>query len=137
MAAGDISTGHGATVTFGTSSYSFAVTSITPPPWEVEVLDKTQLSTTNFAEKHPGDLVDPGQATLEVLYKRDDYPTPGGTPETVTITWANEGASAADLAGTAFVVSFTPGALTTNELQTATVVVQYDGGTGPTFTAEA
>lgn len=137
MAAGDISTGHAATFTFGTNSYALALTSITPPPWEIPVLDKSTLATTAFREKIPGDLVEPGQVTLEFLFKRDNYITPGGATETLTLTWANEGTTAANLAGTGFVVSFTPGALVTDELQAGTAVVQYDGATGPTFTAEA
>lgn len=137
MAINDIATGHGATVVFGTSSYTLAVTSITPPPWEIPVLDKSTLATTSFREKIPGDLVEPGQMTIEILFKRNNYITPGGTPETVTLTWPNESVTAASLAGTAFVASFTPGALVTDELQAGSLVVQYDGGTGPAFTAEA
>lgn len=137
MALNDLATGHGATLTFSSSTYNWAVTSITPPAWETEVLDKTQLSTSDFMQKHPGDLAEPGQITAEILFKRNNYPSPGATTETFTVTWPNEATTAANMAGTGFIVSFAPGALVTNELQTATVVIQYDGATGPTFSAEA
>lgn len=137
MAVADIDTGHGATIVFGTTALTLAITSITPPAWSTPVLDKTTLGTTNFREKLSGDLREPGQATVEVLFKRNHYVATGGVAQTVTITWPNAGATAANLAGTAFVADFTPGPLATDELQTATMVVQYDGMTGPTFSAEA
>lgn len=136
-------TGHGATLTFGTTSWSGWVQGVpTNLAKTREVVDVSHLGTSGQKETMPGDLEDLGQLTFDVLFAAaTGLPATTQTPETITLTWplapGGGGATGASLAGTGFIVSVKYPALQTNTAQVGQIVVQFDGGTGPTWTAEA
>ena len=136
-------TGHGATVTFGTTSWSGKLVGIptnlalTRPP-----VDITVLSTSGEREYMPGDLSELGQVTLDVAFEAaTGLPALGSAAETITITWplapGGGGATAANLSGTGFIAGINYPAMQTNTLQQGQITFQFDGNTGPTWTAEA
>jgi hypothetical protein len=136
-------TGHGATVTFGTTSWSGKLVgiptnlSLTRPP-----VDITYLGTSGEREYMAGDVSELGQVTLDVAFESaTGLPALGTTPETITITWplapGGGGVTAANLAGTGIITGVVYPAMQTNTMQQGQITFQYDGNTGPTWTAEA
>jgi hypothetical protein len=86
----------------------------------------------------PGDLVDAGEITIPFqLDAEASLPTASTAPETVTVTLPQEAGQtgAATYAGTAYVKTVTLPDLSTDTVQAGELVVKWDGGTGPTFTA--
>ena len=71
----------------------------------------------------------------EIQYDSDVQPTLK-TIEIITITYpVPDGLSnGATMAGTGWIKMFTTADLANNELQIATIMVAFDGKTGPTFT---
>ena len=135
-------TGHGATVTFGTSAWAGKLVDIptnlalTRPP-----VDITVLGTTGEREYMPGDLNDIGPVTLNVAFEAvTGLPATTTASETITITWplapGGGGATAANLAGTGFISGVTYPAMQTNTMQQGQITIQFDGFTGPSWTAE-
>lgn len=135
-------TGHGATVTFGTSAWTGKLGGIptnlalTRPPVDISV-----LGTTGEREYMPGDLSDLGQVTLDVAFEAvTGLPALGSASETITITWplgpGGGGVTAANLAGTGFVAGVTYPPMQTNTMQQGQITIQFDGFTGPSWTAE-
>lgn len=133
-------TGQGAALTLGTTGAVGAVRSIKMPTWAMEKIDASDLTTTSFRKYVPGDLTDPGDITVEVIFNATiAIPTPG-TVETVTLTLPigqSANADAGDLSGTAFITSVDMPNLAINELMTMTLVVSFDGDTGPTWDTES
>ena len=80
--AGTALIGTGATIAFGTSSYSVEVTNCNRP-----AIDTTHLGTTNARTFRPGDLYDGGQVEVDIHYDPDDHPPISGAEETITITF--------------------------------------------------
>lgn len=139
-----IGTGHGATIAFGTSSFTASFLSIGSFEQTREALDNSHLGTTNYRSKTPGDLVEPGEFTLELFFNPEDHGTSDDLPpitaaaETVTITLpiSNSGNTTnAAFAGSAFVTSWGSPEMVTDSLMQSTVTVQW--ATGPTYTEEA
>lgn len=97
--------GTGATVTFGTSSYAPQIETITIDGIERPVVDTTHLGTANFKTFIPGDLVDPGEITLEIKTNPDTEPPISGAPETITIEFPSALATGAQYSGSGFVTS--------------------------------
>ena len=121
--------GTGATVVFSSgSTYSGQVISFNIDGEEVPVIDMTHLGTTSYREKKFGTLVEPPQVTLEINFDPAS-PPPVGVSATCTITFPDTHT----FAGTGAFISRS----FSNPLEdkmTASVVFQYDGQTGPTFT---
>lgn len=132
-------TGQGGTVTLGTTGAVGSIRSCKMPTWTMESIDASHLGSTGFAKKIPGDLTDPGEAVIEVIFDATiDIPTPG-TVETVTITLPIGAglADPGDLTGTAFISITDMPNLAINELMVMTLTVTFDGDTGPTWDTES
>lgn len=130
-------TGHGATVGFGTSTFTAPVTSISPDEQSREVLDDSHLGTTDYRTKQPGDLVDAGGFSASGWYDADQQPPVTGAAETITLTLPDSNAasgSGATIAASGFVDSWTIGEITTGSLISYDMHVTW--ADGPTFTDE-
>lgn len=134
-----LSTGHGTTITFGTSSFTAAFRSVGGATEDRPEIDTSYLGTTGHRTKIPGDLADAGSFDIEFLVDaEDDPPWPDITEvaETVTITYpvTVTGQTAANEAGSAFVTSVTKPTLVTDELMVGTATITW--ADGPAWTDE-
>ena len=130
-------TGNGATVAFGTSSLSLAVTSIQIGEIAIDMLDGSTLATTDYQETIASDLKRTPEVTLNVLFVASaTAPVVGGAAETMTVTFPllTGTTTAANLAGTAQFTSFKLPDPQNGQLMTAQVKFKYNGDTGPTYT---
>ena len=103
-------TGNGATITFGTSSFTGKYREIGELMQEREVVDATTLDIgkTDEAINIPGDNPSPGQVHCRIRWQGSVAPPSFGVPETITITLPEEVAAsnnAANVAGTGYIVS--------------------------------
>ena len=136
-------TGHGASVTFGTTAWTGKIVGIpTNVALTRDPVDISHLATSGQREYMAGDLDAIGAVTLDVAFETaTGLPGTTGTPETITITFplapGGGGVTAAKIAGTGFISGITYPPLQTNTMQTGQITIQFDGDTGPTFTAEA
>ncbi len=132
-------TGNTATIVFGTTSFVGNYKRIGGTKQTRKALDDTVLATTSRYSKCPDDLIDTEAFECELLWNPSYsvYPPIGSAPETVTITFpVKSGQSAGGtLAGTAFLTEATGPDLVNGELMSNTFMVQWDGKTGPTYTA--
>jgi len=92
----------GSTITFGTSSWTGNVTSLSHSGMSRAVIDTTHLGTTSARTKIPGELVDGG--TVEVGYQCDGgastaWPPIAGAAETVTIKLGASGGPSVAFSG--------------------------------------
>lgn len=132
-----IDTGNGATLT--RSGFTVDIRAINIGNQTIDLLDKSILSTTGFAEKVAADLADAGSFTVEYLFDATDADVAlGGAAASTTITFPIPGAgTAATLAGTAICTDKKFPDMMNNELMVATATFTWDGVTGPTFTAQS
>lgn len=136
-------TGSGASISFGTTSFTAAVRSISEMDIEIEIVDSTVLGIAAADEAIciPGDNPDPSEVTVTTRFAGAQTQPALRTVETITITLPKEasGSSAgANVAGTGFLTAFrkVPN-LQRNQLNEGMLRFKFDGGTGPTYTAEA
>lgn len=130
-------TGNGATVTFGTSSLSLAVTAIQIGEITVSMLDVSTLATTAFQEMIASDLRTTPEVSLDVLHVASAaVPTVGGAAETMTVTLPlfTGTTNAATLAGTAQFTSHKLPDLANGQLMMSKIKFKFNGDTGPTYT---
>lgn len=133
-----VDTGHGATVTFGTTSHAFNWTNINAGTISKPAVPTSHLGTTGEMTFIAGDLIDAGEATIQFQFDSgNNLPAMSTAAETVTITWPTTTGqtSPATYAGTALITSMAFGDLVSETIQSGTMTVKWDGGTGPTFTA--
>lgn len=132
-----VDTGHGASITFGTQGGTYRCLNVggwteargDVPTW--------YLATTGFKTYVPEDLNEPGEFTLAVQYEGTvGLPTLAATAETITVTHPvqPDESTAAYYAGSGYVKSREYPTLETNVLKVATVIIKWDGVTGPTET---
>ena len=134
-----VDTGHGATITFGTSNYSFNWTSIDIGEETIPEIDRTHLATSGFRQYIPGDLTTPGEITVAFQWDSDAAAITLGVVQTITTsmpvpTGAVDGAY---WAGSGFVKRVKRPSMTTDELVTGEMTIMFDGITGPTLTPTA
>jgi len=131
-----VDTGHGASVTFGTTGGTWLVRRISGPELTTPIVDKTYLATSTRRAYMPGDLQEVGPVTLEILFQGAQGLPAQGTVETITITHptASGNSSPANLAGTGFIRRTKYPDFQTNELQIGEIEFQHDGTTF-TYTA--
>lgn len=136
-------TGTGASITFGTMSFSGKYREIGELDQEREVVDTTtlDLATASAAQNIPGDNPSPGQTRCRIRWQGTQTPVTFSTPETITITLSKEASSnatAANVAGTGYIIRrrLLPN-LQRNQLNEGEFTIQWSGVTGPTYTAEA
>ena len=79
----------GTTVTFGTSSFSAELLSISGPSLSRESVDMSHMGTTGGKPFLPGDLYDGGEVTLELAFNPATALIISSAKETVTIAWAD------------------------------------------------
>lgn len=136
-------TGTGASITFATTAFVGKYREIGQLVKAIPAVDSTTLdiAKANNAQKIPGDNPDPEPVRCRVRFAGAQAHPAIGTVETITITLPKETAgssNAATVAGTGFIMSWTPlPNLQRNQLNEAEIVFQYDGGTGPTYTVES
>jgi hypothetical protein len=132
-----IGTGHGASITFGTTSFSAAFTSIGGSETTIDEIEDFDLSTTGHKTVRPSDLTDPGEFTVPFYCDGEDGYPAVGTVETITVTYAQqtgETAAATDV-GTGFIKRVKKADHSTGEMMAGELTVRWDGKTGPAFTA--
>lgn len=135
-----VDTGHGGTLTFGTTGLSFPWRKIGAIEQKGESVEDTDLDDLYFKSFLPGDVVEPGEFEVEYAWDaRDALAKPAlGVVETITITLplAPGGATAADLEGTGFIMARTAfPEMATNGLQIGKMKVAFNGVSGvPTWT---
>jgi len=122
-------TGNGTTVTFGTSSFTAAIDSVEWGGMERPAINTSHLGTTSYETFMPGDMVDPGEVTLNIQYDPDAQPPIAGAAETITIRYPTPsgGSAGATHVGTGFVTKFTPGNAKNNELMMGSVTIKFSG----------
>lgn len=136
-------TGSGASITFATTAFVGKYREIGSMTKSIPAIDATTLdiAAADEAISIPGDNPELGEIRCVVRYAGAQAHPALRTVETITITLPKESSAslaAANIAGTGFIMSWTPVPnLQRNQLNTAEIVFKYDGGTGPTFTAEA
>ena len=119
--------GTGATVTFGTNTITaLQLLSATPSGITRESFPTSHLGTTGGMTFMPGDLYDPGELELGVLYNATARPVFTATAETITIVYPN-GTGTASMAASGFITGFTPGNLTLEGLQEGSITVKFSG----------
>ena len=130
-----IGTGNGATIT--RSGFTVDVRAINIGSQTIDLLDKSILSTTGFAEKIAADLAEAGSFTVDVLFDPADADVAlGGAAASTTITLPGTG-TPANIAGTAILTDKKYPDLMNNELMVAQYTFSWDGVTGPAFTAQS
>lgn len=133
-----IDTGHGATITFGTTGGTWLCRQISGPEVTKPPVDTSYLGTSTKRTKMAADLEDWGPITMRILFQGSQgLPARSTTAETVTITHPTAAAntSPANLAGTALINRVKYPDFQTNEMQEGEIEFTYDGVTGPTWTA--
>lgn len=123
-----IDNGTGASITFGTSSFSATVTAINGEAIERVAIETSHLGTTTARTFIPGDLFDPGEVSLELLFDPDNKPPLNGAAETITVTFpvAAGETNGATWAASGFVTGFSYG-VPLEELMTGTMTIKLSG----------
>ncbi len=136
------------------ASYSPVILSITLPPYTLEDLDDSDLSTAKFKKTVPADLQEIGDMTIVARFPSDsakrftnevgDLLVSGtnfdATPGTATITFpvgTSGDGTAPTLAGSAYVKGFEPAELNNDDRMTVTITLRFDGQTVPTYAVGA
>ena len=133
-----IDTGHGASITFGTTGGTWLCRQISGPEVTKPPVDTSYLGTATKRTKMPADLEEWGSVVLRILFQGSQgLPARSTASETVTITHptATGNTTPANLAGSALITRVKYPDFQTNEMQEAEIEVTYDGVTGPTWTA--
>lgn len=144
-------TGQGTTAVLTAGAIVGCVRSLTLPELTQDKIDASCLDTTGFMKYIPGDLTDPGECQMEIIFDptfdwsensadADDVDGIIGNIDTLTITFplgdpANT--APATLAGSGFITSYSLPDLSTGNLAVVNVTFTFDGETGPSFTPEA
>lgn len=134
-------TGQGTTAVLTGGAIVGCVRSLTLPELSQDKIDSSCLDTTGFMKYIAGDLTDPGEVSMEIIFDPSfDFSALVGAVDTLTVTFPiGDPASTtnATLAGTGFVTSYNLPDLSTNTLAVVNVTFSFDGDTGPAFTPEA
>lgn len=122
--------GHGATVTFGTSSWTGDIVDIGWNGVARAVLETTHLGTTGAKTFIPGDLYDAGELTLTVNYDPDVPPPYSGAAETITLAFPLQSgwSVASKLAASGFISSWDPVvSLANDQVYQTTFTIKFTG----------
>ena len=128
--------GTGATIAFGTSSWSASIRNIDHSDISRPSLDTSHLGTSANRTFMPGDLVDRGEIELEFLFDPDTPPPIDQAAETVTITFPlpSGQSTAADYEFTGFLTNWSYG-VPLEELMTGSGTVKVSGAITETDSA--
>lgn len=134
-------TGQGTTAVLTNGAIVGCVRSLTLPELTQDKIDASCLDTTGFMRYISGDLTDPGEVQMEIIFDPSfDFTGLVGATDTLTITFpigVDTNTTNATLAGTGFVTSYSLPDLSTNNLAVVNVTFAFDGDTGPAFSPEA
>ena len=131
----------GATVTFATSTFTAQVTGISASGLdEREVLDESHLGLAvgAYMPNKPGDLVAPGQLSVDIFFDPKEFPPTKQDPETITLNVPlrpGDAGTPFSITGSGYALSFDLTA-ETNQFATGALTIQWDGVTGPTVVEE-
>ena len=130
-------TGHGATITFGTTGGTWLCREIGELNLVTPRVDSTHLNSTVNRDYIPGDLADQSPVTLMINFQGTQGLPAHGVVETITITHPTKpgGSTPATVAGTAFIHETKFPKFATNAIQEASITFSFNGDTGPTYTA--
>lgn len=134
-------TGQGTTAVLTTNAITGCVRSLTLPELTQDKIDASCLDTTGFMRYISGDLTDPGEVQMEIIFDPTfDFDGIIGVSDTLTITFAlgtSTNTTQATLIGTGFITNYSLPDLSTNNLAVCNVTFAFDGVTGPAFTPES
>jgi hypothetical protein len=143
-------TGQGTTAVLTSGQIVGCVRSLTLPELTQEKIDASCLETYGFMRYIAGDLTDPGEVTMEIIFDPEfDFSAPNADPalaglvgktDTLTITFplgTPDSTAPAALSGTGFISSYSLPDLSNGTLAVVNVTFVFDGETGPAFTPEA
>lgn len=123
-------TGHGHSITFGTSGFSLNVLGTTPPNETVETIptDYVGLADGDHVPYIPGDLIEGGELVIRVECD-SDYDAPLRVQETITLTWPVKSppGNGATWVFSGITSGYAVDELVTNQRQEATVTVKVAG----------
>lgn len=105
-----------------------------------ERIDASYLGSTTYREYIPADLTDPPSLTVTCIFETSvSMPAAGDDMGTITVTYPlrTGEVTAATYAGTGNVGAVTMPSIANGEVMECTIRVDFDGGTGPTFTKAA
>lgn len=123
MAAPDL--GIGTTVTFGTSSFSANIISVSGPGSSREAVETTHLGTTTAKTFVPSDLIDGGEMSMTIQHDGTLDPPENAAAETITIDWGGAG-TGEKWTFSGFVTAYEPSA-EIEEVMTADMTVKVTG----------
>lgn len=144
-------TGQGTTAVLTAGAIVGCVRSLTLPEITMEKIDASCLATQGFTKYIPGDLSDPGECQMEIIFDPtfDFFENPGdpldidgvvGNIDTLTITFPigdPTNTTNATLSGTGFITNYSLPDLSSGTLAVVNVTFAFDGDTGPAFTPES
>lgn len=144
-------TGQGTTAVLTAGAIVGCVRSLTLPEITMDKIDASCLATVGFMKYIPGDLSDPGECQMEIIFDPtfDFFDNPAdaqdvdgvvGNVDTLTITFPIGHAgntTNATLTGTGFITNYSLPDLSNGTLAVVNVTFAYDGDTGPAFSPEA
>lgn len=136
-ATAQVDTGHGASITLGTTAGTWKCRKIEPGTKSLPTVDTTYLATANMRTKMVGDLYDWTKPKVTILVQGTQGLPALGVAETITITFPipSSGTVGATLIGTGILTDVTWPSLETNTLQEGTLEWTWDGATPPAYTA--
>ena len=128
-------TGNGASISI--SGFTGTVQTISGIEHTREALDVTPLDAADFEEVDPAPLRSPGSVDVVYFYDSSNEAPLSGDAGTVTLTFPLKSGqtTAATLSGTGFLTRAAVTELNNTAKTMGEITVQWDGKTGPTYTA--
>lgn len=136
MAGAQADTFYGASVTFGTSGFSYNIVAVNIGSLETPALETSHIATPaagvgqeGNATYIPGDIVRHGPMTLRIHWNPSLGVLPIAVVQTITITYplVTGDSTAAYHTGSGFVSGFTPDEFAIDGVMTALITVQKSG----------
>jgi len=124
-------TGNGATLTNATESWTSACVTIGAMTTSIPALDSSDLSTTTYAKKTRGDLVDIGPIECTLIWDQDTRPPLPGV--SASSEWILTFPGSQTVSGTGFLTEVSGAELANNQVQIGSFTLQFDGQTGPAY----
>jgi len=128
-------TGNGASISI--SGFTGTVQTIAGIEHTREVMDVTPLDAADFEEFDPAPLRNPGSVDVVYFYDSSNEAPLSGAAGTVTVTFPLKSgeSTAATLSGTGFLSRAGITELNNTDKTMGEITVQWDGKTGPAYTA--
>lgn len=121
--------GDGATITFGTSSFTGEFKTLQHTGVSRASVPTTHLATSPAKTFMPGDLYDPGEISGVFAYDPDTQPPFSGVAETITLTFPvpTGKSTGATLAASGFITDFSEPSLETDTEMQANITIKLSG----------